>query len=259
MNKLTKLKTGLVIMLCLFSFKSYASPAKGELDVEMSVGFSFTALENFNDNFVNIFNYGFLDGYAAPVDAEAIPGILQGDIKVRYAVAANVPVYVRFGLTRLVDTETLHDDSTDIDIATSIVSFNMAYVGVGVKYGFKVTPVFTVFIGVDGGGYIPLDSYWEVTGNEEASPLVNTNVIDPLYNASQSIDFTNTYLGGNVGTGIEWAISRTFGIMIEGGYKIAKSPVDYKKTGIFARTTFDLTELDFSGPYATGGIVLYSN
>lgn len=247
----------LVIVLVFCSLRAYADSSQGKFGIEMAGGYSFATLSNFNKNFVNVYNYGFLNGFVSPVSATVIPGILQADIKLRYNVANGIPVYLRLGLTRLVDTDILYNSATHIDVSTSVVSFNMAYAGVGAKYGFEFLPAFTLFVGADGGIYIPVDSYWKVTGNTTASPIVNSNTADPLYNASQRIDFTKTYFGGNVELGVEWATTDSWGLIIEGGYKIAKNPVTYNKTGIFTRTSFDFTELDFSGPYLTAGIVLY--
>jgi hypothetical protein len=251
-----------IILLCLCALPSYALMTPGEFGIEMAGGYSFTTLGNFNANFTNVFNSGFLDsyggnpGYSKPVSATAVPGIMYADIKLRYAVAGGLPLYLRLGLKRLVDTEILHNTVADTDIATSVVSFNQAYIGGGIKYGFKLSPGFSIFLGADGGCFIPINSYWEVTGNTAASPPVIANP-GPAYNAYQKIDFTDIFFGANAGAGIEWAITNSWGITLEAGYKLAKTPVTYAKTGIFARTNFDFTELDFSGPYATGGLVFY--
>jgi hypothetical protein len=240
-----------VIILCLCALPSYALMAPGEFGIEMAGGYSFTALGNFNSNFTNVFNYGYLNGYSKPVSATAVPGIMTADIKLRYAVASGLPLYLRLGLKRLVDTEILHNTVADTDIATSVVSFNEAYIGAGIKYGFKLAPGFAVFLGADGGCFIPINSYWEVTGNPAANPPVTAA------NAYQKIDFTDIFFGANAGAGIEWAITNSWGISIEGGYKLAKTPVTYQKTGIFLNNSFNFNELDFSGPYATGGLVFY--
>ncbi len=250
-------KTILAIVLAMCCATAWASLFQGEIGLEMYGGYSFTALKNFNDNFVNVFNYGYLEGYAAPKDAAAIPGILEADLKIRYCAAPALPLYLRLGLTRLVDTEILTNTSTGKDIAASVASFNMAYAGAGAKYGFRLSRAFTLLIGADAGLYIPVASFWEVTGNISQTPPVNNNISDPLYNASQRIDFTDIYFGGNAGAGVEWAITDSWGVTIEGGYRFAKAPLTYRKKGIFARDSFNLKELDFSGPYLTGGLVLY--
>jgi hypothetical protein len=257
LKRLVKMKkTVFIILLCLCSFRSYAFLSQGESGIEMFCGYSFAALKNFNDNYINVFDYGFLNGYASPVLLKAIPGILQADIKFRYFIVSGIPLYLRLGFTRLVDTAILHDTVSGLDIATSVVSFNTAYAGAGIKYGFKLSPGFSVFIGADGGCYIPVDSYWEVTGNTAASPPVN-NTAGPLYNAFQRIDFTGVYFGGNAAAGIEWELSGSWGVIMEGGYRLARDPVAYKKAGIFTRAGFNFNELDFSGPYVTCGFVFY--
>jgi tetratricopeptide (TPR) repeat protein len=245
------------VILCLCSFPSYALLSQGEFGIEMAGGYSLAALGNFNSNFTGVFNNGFLKGYASPVSATAVPGILQADIKLRYSVAGGFPLYLRLGFTRLVDTEVLRAVPANIDIVTSVVSFNESYIGAGMKLGLKLSPGFALFIGADGGCFIPFNSYWEVTGNTAAGPPVNNNKSDPLYNAYQRIDFTDIFFGGNANAGIELAVADSWGIILEGGYKLARTPVSYQKTGIFARAGFNLNELDFSGPYATGGLTFY--
>jgi len=223
--------------------------SQGEFGIEMSGGYSGPALGNFNDNFTNVFNYGYLTGMPAYVTATAVSGIMQADVKFRYAVAAGLPIYLRLGITKLEDTEILRDPVSGSDIATSTVSFNETYIGAGLKYGFKISPAFSIFLGADGGCFIPLSSYWEVIGHPGIVPYVSAS--------DDRIDFTDVYFGGNINAGIEWAINSAWGITAEGGYKIAKSPVTYVPSGIFAKTGFNFNELDFSGPYASVGLVFY--
>jgi hypothetical protein len=249
-------KAVFIILLCLCSLRSYASFPQGGFGIEMTCGYDFTAFANFNSNFTEVFNRGYLDGYGTPKKAHSIPGLLEADVKLRYNMMDGLPAFIRLGFLRLEATEVLQNSATKTEIAVSTASLNVAYAGAGMKYGFKITGDISLFISADGGCFIPVYSYWEVTGNTAENPPVN-NTPGPDYNAYQKIDFADIFFGGNACAGMEWQLSRSWGIIMGAGYRLAKTPVTYTKTGIFARNSFDFTELDFSGPYATAGLVLY--
>ena len=231
--------------------------AGAEFGVEMFGGYSFAELKDFNASLTNVFNVGFLDGYAAPKQAKAIPGFIEADVKIRFSMSRVIPVYLRLGLTRLVDTQVLRDTATGTDIATSTVSFNTLYAGLGAKYLYRFNRSISVFAGGDAGLYVPFASSWELKGNEAAIPFVDNNPTDPAYNAYQKMDLTGAYFGGNAGLGAEWQASGSWGLIAEIGCRIAKYAPAYKKEGAFGRPGFDLKEVDMSGPYATAGLVFY--
>lgn len=257
----------LIFATLIFSFfiNLYSAPINAKFGIGLKGAYSLIDPADFNDDFVNVIYYGYKSGASDPTKLKTLLGstisaLGQGSLDIKYFLFDNFALYLRsdYLITEYDDVLTIDNK----DVLESHFALNTMYFGLGARYyigfeGIKLYP----YVSVDGGAFMHLQSYWEVTAKNNSAFYVTPTGTNQT--ANQAVDFTDLGFGGNAEIGLEFLFTDTIGIGIGAGYRYAPMPFAYPATGIFknkdskGNLIFNATTLDLSGPYFGGGFGLY--
>lgn len=255
-----------IIPFILFIFiYSYSSPINAKFGIGLKGAYSIINPEEFNDDFSNVIYYGYKSGATDPSKLKTLIGskisaLGQGSRDIKYFLFDNFAMYLRsdYLITEYDDILTIDNK----DVLESHFLLNTLYFGLGARYyisfeGIKLYP----YISVDGGAFIHIQSYWEVSAKNNSAFYVTTTGTNQT--SYQIANFTDPGFGGNAEIGVEFLFTDTIGIGIGAGYRYANLPLSYPATAIFknkdskGNLIFNASSLDLSGIYLGGGFGLY--
>jgi len=223
------------------------SGINSRLSIEFRADYGKVSLSNFNENYSNVFNYGFTNMNATGSEINTIP---YSGADIKYFLTQSLAIYLKADYLNYENSDIVKDPVTGSEIADSHVVFNLLYTGLGARYYFGSGRIFP-YLSIDAGVFTHMDSFWEVMTDTSFTEYV------PPGDSYQYINFSGSFFGANAEIGLEWKLFDFMGIEIGGGYRYGADKVSYVPQGIFTSPLFNLTTLDFSGLYGTGALVLY--
>ncbi|MEI7641141.1 MAG: hypothetical protein WCJ46_06505 [bacterium] len=252
---------GFIMFVAMFISPVFAARSvNAQFGFDLRGGACLISPSNFNKNYTNTFEYGF----GIPQVGTPLSGMVMGNLNIKYFVMKNLAAYLRTDLSYSETQDVLSSKGDALypagDVITNYALFSTLYTGVGAKYYFSIGDFnFFPYVALDLGMNFQMGSYWEVTADSTTYPSL-TSVKYSL------VDFTDPFVGLNIEIGAEYLFTDNFGINIGGGYKLASSTVTYAttKNGIFNKPNpftgtdkFNLTEVNLSGGYFLGGVVVH--
>ncbi len=255
---------GFIILIVMFISPVFAAKyVNAQFGFDLRGGACLINPTNFNLNYTNAIEYGFpgiSSHTTTPIVGTALSGMVMGNLNIKYFVMKNLAAYLRADLsyseTQDVLSTTGNAPLPDGDIITNYALFSTLYTGVGAKYYFSIGD-FNLFpyVAFDLGMNFHMGSYWAVTADSAKYP----SLVDSSLKYSV-VDFTEPFFGLNIEVGTEYLFTDNFGVNIGAGYKLASSTATYAtvSNGIFNNgSKFNLTEVNLSGGYFLGGVVLH--
>jgi hypothetical protein len=260
-----------VIMLCVFFTFIFAAAASAKVSIELGGNlFEFINPVDFNKDFSNAFknvysgNNSLYMGNKIPgdVDGSHISQTYSGTAAIRVFLGDAIAIKLVGGYSGAQYNDTVSIDSVDCLYSDTILM--NAYAGLGLDFYLNIGPSLSLFLGGDGGMFIPMGGYYEFGVVDQAAKTKLTSVGLPYAGVSNSFDFTNSFYGGNIEAGLQCMITDFLGISVHGGYRIAKIPFTYPNQSPFNITDntaaknkiFKATTIDMSGPFIGGGLVI---
>jgi len=248
------------IVLFLFAPVMFAVGMDGKFGIELRGGYAMINPAVLNTNLLGVFYLGYPNVYdvssysSVDVSGSKLGAMALGDGSLQFFVTPNVALSLKSDFLSMESTDTVQ--SGGVDQVFSHIALNVLYIGVGGRYyiGIDGAKGFFPYIGADAGMFLHMDSFWEtgVAPTSTVPPYTNAN--DP--NMYSLIDFKDSFFGANIEVGAQYMFTKTVGVSLGLGYRIASSPVAVSGTtsGVFNKAGFNLTAIDLSGIYVSAGL-----